>query len=116
MKNPQKRKQFVYFERINPQKTRRADSRNTSFPHHPSPHAAFAPETGGCNQLTERLRGNYAFDLDSPCFPSSANQMEMTGETHHESIAPCMALQSAEMALSHIGLIAEGDERGADGE
>lgn len=66
--------------------------------------------------MTERLRGNYAFDLDSPCFPSSANQMEMTGETHHESIAPGMALQSAEMALSHIGLIAEGDERGADGE
>ena len=42
--------------------------------------------------------------------------MEMTGETHHESIAPCMALQSAEMTLSHIGLIAEGDERGANGE
>ena len=41
--------------------------------------------------------------------------MEMTGETHHESIAPGLALQSAEMALSHIGLIAEGEERGAEG-
>ena len=42
--------------------------------------------------------------------------MEMTGEAHHESVAPGMALQSAEVTLSHVGLIAEGEERGADGE
>lgn len=40
----------------------------------------------------------------------------MTGETHHESVAPGMALQSAEMALSDIGLIAKGEKRGTDGE